>query len=190
MFFYSSKLDRRRLEEAHFKFAVLKILKWYEMTVKIVFSSKNETLPKFLPIYQHAFHAKYSGIRSCYLHTHTIIQCTRLVGHRCQKSGCGTILVLDGNQKNNRTVCAAEDAGFIEFDGIPGSVKTGCMNTPEQKSLFCTLHRPRHVTLPSSSASLGYHGVIEVVLSKKTTRNNTFYEVALTCHNLYTASRL
>jgi hypothetical protein len=33
-------------------------------------------------------------------------------------------MVLDGNMKNHRDVCMAKDAGFIEFDGLPGSLCT------------------------------------------------------------------
>ena len=56
------------------------------------------------------------------------------VGHRCTEKGCGEILVLDGNQKNCRPICAATEAGYMEYTGLPGSVKTGCLETPEQKS--------------------------------------------------------
>ena len=103
-------------------------------------------------------------------------------GHRCDKPGCGKVLVLDGNQKNNRPVCAAEDAGFVEYTGLPGRVKTGCMATPEQTSIFCPLHKPRHVRQQCSSSSVqkeSRHGVIEMILRKKDTRNTTHYEVEL-----------
>ena len=52
--------------------------------------------------------------------------------HRCGKAGCGSVLVLDGNMKNRRDICAADCAGFIEYAGLPGKVKTGCMDTPER----------------------------------------------------------
>ena len=45
--------------------------------------------------------------------------------------------------KNNREVCSAADAGYIEYAGLPGSVKTGCTETPERKSKFCPLHKLR-----------------------------------------------
>lgn len=101
------------------------------------------------------------------------------VGHRCDKPSCGKVLVLDGNQKNNRPVCAAEDAGFVEYTGLPGRVKTGCMATPEQTSIFCPLHKPRHIRQHCSSSSIqkeSRHGVIEMIL-RKDTRNTTHYEV-------------
>ena len=36
-----------------------------------------------------------------------------------QQSGCGTVLVLDGN---SHEVCFAELAGYAEFSGLPGRV--------------------------------------------------------------------
>lgn len=82
---------------------------------------------------------------------------------------------MDGNQKNNRQVCAAEEAGFVEYANLPGKVKTGCMETPEQKSQFCSLHKPREMKGETDSSAK--HMVIESILSKKETRNATFYEV-------------
>ena len=90
------------------------------------------------------------------------------------------MLVLDGNQKNNCPVCAAEGAGFICYDGLPGKVKTGCMNTPEQQSVFCSLHKPRRVDIqpgdPESQAT-PRGKVIEMILSKKQTRSGAYYQV-------------
>lgn len=96
--------------------------------------------------------------------------------HRCQTSGCGKVLVLDGNQKNNRPVCAAEHA---EYTGLPGRVKTGCMCTPEQTSLFCALHKPRQMKpqCTGSSTNEAHRAVVETILRKKETRNTTHYEV-------------
>lgn len=53
------------------------------------------------------------------------------------------MLVLDGNMKNRRHVCNARDAGYIEYPGLPGKVKTGCMLTPEYKSKYCSEHKIR-----------------------------------------------
>lgn len=30
------------------------------------------------------------------------------------------MLVIDGNMKNRRDVCAASEAGFTEYEGLPG----------------------------------------------------------------------
>ena len=112
----------------------------------------------------------------------TIFSHTTRVGHRCQKKGCGMALVLDGNQKNNRPVCAAEDAGFVEYAGLSGKVKTGCMDTPEQRRCFCTLHKPRQMNIASidtKGQQETWRGVIEMILSKKALRDKTLYEVSM-----------
>jgi len=33
--------------------------------------------------------------------------------------------------KNHQDVCYSKDAGYIEYNGLPGKVKAGCPNTPE-----------------------------------------------------------
>ena len=63
-----------------------------------------------------------------------------ILAHSCAIVGCGSVLALDGNMKNRRDLCYAKDAGFIEFDGIPGSIKTGCFATPAFKSRYCPAH--------------------------------------------------
>jgi hypothetical protein len=103
-----------------------------------------------------------------------------MTGHRCDSEGCGTVLVLDGNQKNNRPVCAAEEGGYVEYADLPGKVKTGCMNSPQQQSIFCSLHKPRQMKLQNSVCSNtreSAHGIVESILQKKETRNGIYYEV-------------
>ena len=95
-----------------------------------------------------------------------------LAGHKCDEAGCGSVIVLDGNMKNSRQICEATDAGFVEHDGLPGMVKTGCMNTPDQKSRFCAIDKPRQLISDDCS------GVIEMIVSKKTTRSTTFYQAS------------
>lgn len=60
------------------------------------------------------------------------------------------MLVLDGNLKNRRDVCYAKDAGFIQFEGLSGSIKTGCPATPTFKSRFCDQHNNQTCTLSMS----------------------------------------
>jgi len=45
--------------------------------------------------------------------------------------------------KNRRDVCAASEAGFIEFEGLPGAIKTGCPLSPGYQSKYCYEHAPR-----------------------------------------------
>lgn len=103
-------------------------------------------------------------------------------GHRCSVRGCGKVLVIDGNMKNHCAVCAASEAGYIEYDGLPGRVKTGCTNTPEQKNRFCTLHKPHALNSSSQSCKTT---VIESILEKKETRSATHYKVRMHFANFH-----
>lgn len=67
--------------------------------------------------------------------------------------------------KNHRAVCAATEAGYIEYAGLPGNVKSGCTNTPDQTNRFCTLHKPR-VLMPKGCHSNDSNKVIELILEK------------------------
>lgn len=88
--------------------------------------------------------------------------------------------------KNHRDVCKATYAGFIEFDGLPGQIQSGCQKTPDYKSRYCTLHKPRVGILSQlpgdADESTSKHeesseGVIETILEKKVTRSTTYYKV-------------
>lgn len=100
--------------------------------------------------------------------------------------GCGSVLVLDGNCKNYRDVCNAREAGFIEFEGLEGVVKTGCMNTPLLKSRFCELHAPsvslREDVDPGAdsergTSDKGKEGVVAMIMGKRDTRSGSYYQV-------------
>lgn len=98
--------------------------------------------------------------------------------------------------KNRRDVCYAKDAGFIEFDGLPGYIKTGCAATPAFKSRYCSAHDNQACNLlyseevdeemetptgpalrsRSSKRSEG-EAVAEMILAKKITRKQTYYQV-------------
>ena len=105
-------------------------------------------------------------------------------------------MVLDGNMKNQRDVCHAKDAGFIQFEGLSGSIKTGCPATPAFKNRFCNDHKNQACNLSSSEevdTELGVptgpalrsnqtkrhpgEPVVETILAKKTTRKHTYYQV-------------
>lgn len=75
--------------------------------------------------------------------------------------------------KNHRSVCAASEAGYNQYAGLPGSVKTGCTNTPCQKSRLCKFHKPRTLSVETEKP----HSVIEMILEKRTTRSQTLYKV-------------
>lgn len=97
------------------------------------------------------------------------------------------MLVLDGNMKNRRDVCMAHDAGYTTYEGLPGVLKTRCMNSPELRARHCTLHRVRACNpytgvdededAPECSESRDK--VVEMILDKKTTRKANYYQVNL-----------
>ena len=98
-----------------------------------------------------------------------------LTGHRCDKSGCGSTIVLDGNMKNYRDVCMASEAGYAEFNGLPGRIKTGCPNTPKLKSQYCDLHTP--TLFESNDDGSNKEVQLAFIIAKKVTRNTTLYQV-------------
>ena len=124
--------------------------------------------------------------------------------HHCSFPGCGSVLVLDGNMKNRRDVCYAKDAGFIEFDGLPGSIKTGCPATPSFKNRFCQNHKNQACEvhevssqvvdegsgassaagfLPRKTLSCPGAPVAEMILGRKVTRKQVYYQVMLTIYS-------
>ena len=105
----------------------------------VLFLQKGKTIIKCIM----CIYSYINKISYVWLHSYT--------GHRCSKAGCGSVLVIDGNLKNHRSVCAASEAGYVQYDGLPGKIKTGCTNTPCQKSRFCLVHKPRTLTTDNES---------------------------------------
>ena len=108
------------------------------------------------------------------------------LGHRCSVHGCGETIVIDGNMKNHRDVCSATMAGYMEYMGLPGRVTTGCTNTPDFKSRYCSLHKPTvsaRASLdepgPSASHISEKESQVGMILSKRCTRTQTMYQVLL-----------
>ena len=91
----------------------------------------------------------------------------------CTYPGCKHVLVLDGNQKNRRDICGAQDAGWVQNKGLPGHIKTGCTSSPAYKSHFCEDHKVRSAEAEPSSNEI----VIESLLAKKETRNGRYFQV-------------
>lgn len=85
------KMDKRRLEDAHFCFAMLNIVQWYSDDLditEIIFSSDmSKTLLQFTPIFQKLFYSKYSG--NSYI---CVIKPARYVPCMYVCSGCFGIL--------------------------------------------------------------------------------------------------
>lgn len=107
--------------------------------------------------------------------------------HQCRFPGCNQVLVLDGNMKNWRDICAASEAGYIEYKSLPGTIKTGCQLSPMRTSKYCFNHAPRVSKICAqdctstfeSAGSIVEEGIVKVLLAKKVTRNSTLYEVQI-----------
>ena len=99
--------------------------------------------------------------------------------HRCDKPGCGTVMVFDGNMKNHWDVCYASSAGFANFKGLDGQVRIGCQNTPEFKSRYCCLHSPTVATRQGDSdvPNKTTEEQVGLITGKRVTRTSTLYQV-------------
>ena len=90
-------------------------------------------------------------------------------------------MVIDGNMKNRINVCAATEAGYLEYDGLEGNIKTGCPMTPLQTSRYCYHHATR-VSKPDvedKCTQSGEEGIVKVIMSKKATRSGVYYQVIM-----------
>ena len=107
------------------------------------------------------------------------------VAHKCKHSGCGKVFVIDGNQKNRQDVCAASEAGVIEYDNLPGYIKSGCQLSPSFGSKYCFFHSPRVSSITPNSDAIDVNesdqsdgdGVVRFITDKRTTRNEIHYQV-------------
>ena len=105
--------------------------------------------------------------------------------HKCNFPGCNQVFVLDGNMKNRRDVCAASEAGYIQYKSLPGTIKTGCQLSPMRTSKYCFNHAPRvskvsvqeHTSTSQPESTVIQDGIVKVLLAKKATRNSTLYQV-------------
>jgi len=80
-------MDRRRLEHAHIRYAILNVAEWYQnFEVKNILFTPDQaetTLNEFTPLYTKAFYELYSSKQE-FLH---------------------------------RAVCAVSEAGYVQYDG-------------------------------------------------------------------------
>lgn len=90
--------------------------------------------------------------------------------------------------KNYRDICFAVNAGYVEYKGLPGRVRTGCQNTPQYMSRYCGLHNPviaisQNVQLDEDTANPSKTATGEdqvgLIINKRVTRRSTLYEVSI-----------
>lgn len=76
----------------------------------------------------------------------------------------------------------ASEAGFVTFQGLPGKIKTGCLMTPDHKSRYCSLHKPRVCQKPVSDIDNCHNveeDIAEMIIEEKVTRSTTYYKVCV-----------
>ena len=88
------------------------------------------------------------------------------------------MLVIDGNTKNRRDICAATEAGFVKFEGLPGAIKTACQLSPGYQSRYCYHYAPRVSKMEIVGVENDQNeGVIKLIISQKQTRSDIYYKV-------------
>ena len=131
------------------------------------------------PVFYEAFTAKYAG-KSLLCHDYSTNEAHRnYLAHRCSYPGCKNVMVIDGNMKKRRDVCAATEAGFIQYEGLSGALTTGCQLSPAFQSKFCIHHTPRVANMSSidGASSSSKESIVGLITNKKETHNGTYYEV-------------
>ena len=81
--------------------------------------------------------------------------------------------------KNRRDVCAAIDAGYVQYEGLPMVIKTGCQLTPGYSSKYCFAHAPRIVTNEDGATDSPTEGIVKIITAKKETRSGLYYQVCV-----------
>lgn len=104
----------------------------------------------------------------------------------------------------------AKDVGYIHYEGLPGSIHTGCINSPAFNSRFCKDHEEYVCNLQIASDEEVKNGigtddmssgpitrarakakgeipdtvrVVEKILDSKVTRSHSYYKVCREVHN-------
>ena len=109
------------------------------------------------------------------------------VGHVCTFPGCTNVIVIDGNLKNRRDICASKSAGHLEFIGLPGTIETGCQLTPCWQSRYCYNHAPRISGLSvKDSDEFCPEDVVQYITEKRQTRSGMYYHVS----DIYSGSQI
>ena len=74
--------------------------------------------------------------------------------HRCDVSGCGKVITVDGGLKPHRMLCGAKLSGIRTFEHAGVSMFTGCTRHPQPDSKYCWEHQAGESPIvPASSVS-------------------------------------
>ena len=81
-------------------------------------------------------------------------------------------------------MCDATHAGIIEYEGLPGSLRSGCQLSPAYRSKYCFHHSPRVATTEDDNAS-DKEGVVKFIIGKRVTRNGVTHNVCILSCSVY-----
>ena len=106
------------------------------------------------------------------------------VNHKCDVPGCGEVMVIDGDMKLTRRMCAAITSGGYKFEHAPGMVVTGCRNIPAIGKKFCGEHSDESTpSLPAEKLSTA--SVTALRESRKTEGDNGVEEDVFTINGIH-----
>ena len=71
---------------------------------------------------------------------------------------------------------SCSEAGFVEFEGLPGMIKTGCQLSPANNSKYSYEHTPRISCRAQDQLSDSGEGVVRLITAKET-RGDVYYQV-------------
>lgn len=87
--------------------------------------------------------------------------------HRCDKPGCGSVLVVDGGMKAQRKICGALKSGVKVFKHSKTTLVTGCTAHPGDQK-FCKDHRnEQHPAVTSSKLTQESRNKLEKVKDRE-----------------------
>ena len=89
--------------------------------------------------------------------------------------------MVDGNIKTRWDVCAATEAGYVQYEGLPIIIKTGCQLTPGYSSKYCFAHAPRIVRSEVGAVDNPSERIAKTITAKKETRSGLYYQVSVCC---------
>ena len=130
------ELYEKRVSKAFFLYAMIDLSQRYDLKVTFIPENIDRTMENH------------------YEQLHTLIN-DKWGGHRCEKTGCGSVLVIDGGQKPQRKICAARKAGILKFKHSPIETVVGCTRIPGIGKQFCSEHEESNVpSMPANKMTI------------------------------------
>ena len=116
-------LYKKRVSNAYFLFTYLECCQRYEIpNYQIIRTSLDAAILEHKEELIQAFRSRWT------------------LGHKCEKRGCQSCLVIDAGLKPFRKLCGAKLNGIREFKASEDFIITGCTSIPQPNKKFCQQH--------------------------------------------------